>query len=59
MTVFKSNGSLNQNGELVVKRGLYKVKTGMTTDQVEKTVDSKLDERLGKIENIVDEILGE
>ena len=59
MTVFKTDGSLNQNGELVVKRGPYKVKTGMTTDQVEKTIDSKLDERLGKIENIVDEILGE
>ena len=31
----------------------------MTVDQVETIVDSKLDDRLGEIENIVDEILGE
>ena len=40
-------------------RGPYKVKTGMTADQIEKTVDSRLDERIGEIENLVDEILGE
>ena len=59
MTLFKADGSLNQNCGLVVIRGPYKVKTGMTADQVEKTVDSRLDERLGEIENLVDEILGE
>lgn len=59
MTLFNADGSLNQNGGLAIRRGPYRVKTGITTDQVEKTVDSKLDERLGEIENIVDGILGE
>ena len=59
MSLFNVDGSLNQNSGLIVRRGPYKVKTGMTADQVEKTVDSRLDERLGEIENLVDEILGE
>ena len=59
LSLFKADGSLNQKSGLVVRRGAYRTKTGVTIDQIEKTVDSKLDARLGEIENVVDEILGE